>query len=99
MYTSPTGVSCNYPILVGQTPPFCNGHIDLVGNKEQPNKPPPRKRKPVGEEDRPTDAKRKREDKPQLAKVSEALAKRVQAKKSALPGNGENSGDMLQRSQ
>jgi hypothetical protein len=86
MYTSPTGVSCNYPILVGQTPAFCNGHIDLVGNKE-PNKPPPRKRKPVGDDDKPTETKKRKEDGKAQTKVGEALAKRVQAKKSAMPGD------------
>ena len=34
-YISPEGNKCNYPILVTQKPPICNGHIDLVGGAKR----------------------------------------------------------------
>jgi hypothetical protein len=34
-YVNPQGgAQCTYPIIVGQNPPYCNGHIDLVIPKE-----------------------------------------------------------------
>jgi hypothetical protein len=34
MYINSQGVQCIYPIIIGQHPPYCNGHMDLVAPKE-----------------------------------------------------------------
>jgi len=48
-YNSPEGVTCTYPILYTQKPPYCNGHIDLMGlgniKKDTRGPNPNRKRK------------------------------------------------------
>ena len=74
---SPNGISCNYPILVGQTPSYCNGHIDLIGNKE--SKPPTRKRKAPGEGEDKVELKKKvKEEKtPALPKEAKKVNKKI----------------------
>lgn len=33
-YTNQNGTVCNYPILVGQNPPYCNAHAESVGGSK-----------------------------------------------------------------
>lgn len=47
-YVSPSAVRCNYPIIVGQQPPYCSCHIDLVSGARESK--PQRKRKAPDEE-------------------------------------------------
>jgi len=105
---SPSAVSCNYPILVGQNPPFCNGHIDLVGNKET-KVTSTRKRKLPGEggednqQEKPKTEpriKKPKEEKPIVTKMSDVV-KRLQQpiKKHILPSEKMTSTPILASSQ
>jgi len=87
-YVSPAGVTCNYPILVGQLPAYCNGHIDLVGGLPKETKPVPRKRKVPGEDDNKPELKKKvkEETKPPTTKVPDL--KKMPIKKA--PEKGHN---------